>query len=214
MPEKIANTFLSHYFTLLAKRYEYQQTSEVNGIFKQSIASQMNRRKAIRNVIIISAGAGLLPSCLQRDKVSIPLKNISISGSEQEMLADLAESIIPKTKNFIGANDIKAHEFVLTMVDDCFNPEDQQKFKEGLKAFDKLSHDKFGQLFTSYTPKQKHALLADIENKKEIPEEALHFYGTVKRYTVQSFTSSKEYLVDVRKYKLVPGGDFKGCVAS
>jgi hypothetical protein len=172
----------------------------------------MNRRRAIRNVIIISAGAGLLPSCMQQDKVSIPLKNISISGSEEEMLAELAETIIPKTKNFIGAKDLKAHEFLLTMVDDCFNPEDQQKFKNGLKAFDKLSHDKFGQLFTSYTPKQKQELLADIESKKDIPEDALHFYGTIKRYTVQSFTSSKEYLTDIRKYKLVPGSNFKGCV--
>lgn len=162
--------------------------------------------------MIISAGAGLLPSCLQQDNTSITLKNISLSGSQEKMLAELAETIIPKTKNFIGAKDLKAHEFVLTMVDDCFSPEDQQKFKEGLKSFDKLSHDKFGQLFTSYTSKQKHALLTDIENKKDIPEDALNFYGTVKRYTVQSFTSSKEYMTDVRKYKLVPGSNFKGCV--
>ena len=56
------------------------------------------------------------------------------------------------------------------------------------------------------------ALLKDIENKKDIPEDALIFYGTVKRYTVQSFTSSKEYMIDIRKYKMAPGPVFKGCV--
>ncbi len=71
------------------------------------------------------------------------------------MLAELTETIMPKTKNFIGAKDLKTHEFVLTMVDDCTSPEDQEKFTDGLKAFDKLSHDKFGQLFTGYTAKQK-----------------------------------------------------------
>lgn len=172
----------------------------------------MNRRTALRNVMIVSAGAAFLPSCLQGDKAAIPLKNISITGSQEQMLAVLTETIIPKTKNFIGSKDLKAHEFLLTMVDDCFNPEDQQKFTNGLKAFDKLSHDKFGQLFTGYTPQQKHALLADIENKKDIPEDALKFYKTVKRYTVQSFTSSKEYMTDIRKYKMVPGPVFKGCV--
>jgi len=172
----------------------------------------MNRRTAIRNVVIISTGAGLLPSCLQQDRSSIPLKNISLTGSQEGMLADLAETIIPKTKDFIGAKDLRSHEFVLTMVDDCSSPEDQKKFTDGLKAFDKLSHDKFGQLFTSYTPEQKHALLADIENKKNIPEDALKFYGTVKRYMMQSFTSSKEYMIDIRKYKMVPGPNFKGCV--
>lgn len=172
----------------------------------------MNRRTAIRNVIIISAGAGLLPSCMQGDKSIVPLKNISVTGSQEQMLAMLTETILPKTKNFIGAKDLKAHEFVLTMIDDCTSPEDQKKFTEGLKSFDQLSRDKFGQLFTSYTPKQKHSLLTDIENKKDIPDDVLKFYGTVKRYTVQSFTSSKEYLTDIRKYKMVPGPDFKGCV--
>ncbi len=172
----------------------------------------MNRRKAIRNVVIISAGAGLLPSCIQESKSSIPLKNISVSASQEKMLVELTEAIIPKTKNFIGAKELKTYKFVLTMVDDCAGPEDQKKFTDGLKAFDKLSHDKFGQLFASYTPEQKNELLTDIENKKDIPEDALKFYGTVKRYTVQSFTSSKEYMTDIRKYKLAPGPVFKGCV--
>ena len=82
----------------------------------------MNRRTAIRNVVIVSAGAGLLPACMQENKNSIPLKNISVSASYQDMLAELCESIIPKTKNFIGAKELKAHEFVLTMIDDCASP--------------------------------------------------------------------------------------------
>jgi hypothetical protein len=172
----------------------------------------MNRRTAIRNVVIISAGAGLLPSCLNDDKSVIPLKNISVTGSQTKMLAELTETIIPKTANFIGAKDLKAHEFVLTMLADCASPEDQKQFTDGLKAFDKISHDKFGQLFTGYTDEQKKSLLADIENKKDIPEEVLEFYRTVKRYTVQSFTSSKEYMTGIKKYNMVPGPNFKGCV--
>jgi hypothetical protein len=172
----------------------------------------MNRRTAIRSVVIISAGAGLVPSCMNEDKNLIPLKNISVTGSQEKMLAGLTETIIPKTKNFIGAKDLKAHEFLLTMIDDCTSPDDRKKFMEGLKAFDKLSHDKFGQLFTGYTAEQKRALLADIESKKDIPEDVLKFYGTVKRYTVQSFTSSKEYMTGIRKYNMVPGPNFKGCV--
>ena len=98
------------------------------------------------------------------------------------------------------------------MIDDCVSPEDRKKFTEGLKDFDKLSHDKFGQVFTSFTPEQKRSLIADIESKKNISENVQNFYGTVKRYTVQSFTSSEKYLLDIRKYKQTPGGNFKGCV--
>lgn len=172
----------------------------------------MNRRHAIRNVVYISAGVVLLPACLQQNKSSVVLKNISVTGSQEEMLAALAESILPKTKNFIGADDLKAHEFVLIMVDDCSSPEDQEKFAKGLKAFDQLSHDKFGQIFKSFTSEQKKEFLSAVENKKDIPEEALQLYRTVKRYTVQCFTSSKDYMLDVRKWKMIPGSDFKGCV--
>lgn len=172
----------------------------------------MNRRTAIRNVIIISAGAGLLPSCAGEDKSGIVLKNISITGQQEKMLAALTESILPKTKDFIGANDLKAHQFLLTMIDDCTSPEDQQKFIEGLKDFDKQCDSRYGHSFHDCTAEQKKALLQAVETKKDIPEDVNKFYGTVKRYTIQSFTSCKEYMEGVRKYKMVPGPDFKGCV--
>jgi hypothetical protein len=172
----------------------------------------MNRRTAIRNVIVISAGAGLLPSCMNEDKSAISLKNISVTGSQEKMLAELAETIIPKTKNFIGANDLKAHEFLLTMVDECTSPEDQQKFMEGLKQFGETCKKEYGASFVKSSAGQRKELLSAIESKKGIPEEVLKFYGTVKRYTVQSFTSSKEYMTGIRKYNMVPGSNFKGCV--
>jgi Gluconate 2-dehydrogenase subunit 3 len=172
----------------------------------------MNRRSAIRNVVIISAGASFLPSCFNKDKTVFPLKNISLSGSQQNMLGELAETIIPKTKTFAGAKDLKAHEFVMTMVDDCYPPDAQKKFTDGMTQFEKLAKDKSGKSFINADAKQKNDLLTQIESKKDIPEDAMQFYQTVKRHTVQAFTSSKEYLIDVRHYKIVPGGNFKGCV--
>jgi Gluconate 2-dehydrogenase subunit 3 len=172
----------------------------------------MNRRTVIRNVVIVSAGTVLLPACVQKDKSSITLKNISLSGSQEEMLAELTETIIPKTKDFIGAKDLKAHEFVLTMVDDCTDPESQRKFSAGMKQFEDVCREKWKTSFIKTTIQQKKELLQQMEKKENVPEDALHFYGTVKRYTVQSFTSSQPFLVDVRKYQMVPGGNFKGCV--
>ena len=172
----------------------------------------MRRRTAIRNIAIITAGAAFLPACRNAGTPGIALKNISVSGQGQHMLAELAEAIIPKTSNYPGAKELKSHEFILTMIDDCTSPEDQEKFIEGLEAFDKLSHDKFGQKFTGYTSEQKNLLLSDIERKRDIPEDALKFYVTVKGYTLQSFTSSKAYMIDVKKYRMAPGAGFKGCV--
>ena len=59
----------------------------------------MKRRTAIRNLVIISAGAAFLPACNNYDVAAITLKKISVSSKQQNMLAQLCETIIPKTKN-------------------------------------------------------------------------------------------------------------------
>jgi len=173
----------------------------------------MNRRTAIRNVVIISAGAALLPSCTTTDESSLHLKNIPLTGSQENMLAELTETIIPTTNNFIGAKNLKSHEFLLTMMDDCASPEDQKFFTDGMKAFEDACKKKFNAAFVKCTPQQKIDWLKEMEAVKDDKDGAAKFYKITKRYTVQSFTSSKEYLIDLKKWKMIPGSDFKGCVA-
>jgi len=172
----------------------------------------MNRRDAIYNAVLLSAGVVLLPSCGGNDAVvSIPIKSFSLTGAEEKMMRSLADFIIPKT-NFIGAADVKATEFTLKMVDDCYEPEKQKIFKDGLQQFYKSAKEKFGKSFDDCTDAQKKEWLTAMENKKGIPENVTQFYATTKRHTLQAFTSSKQYLTDVAKYKMVPGSNFKGCV--
>jgi hypothetical protein len=171
----------------------------------------MNRRTALRTVLIFSAGAALLPSCLQKDTTTIALKNISITGEQEKMLAQLSETIIPTT-NFIGAAGLKAHEFTLMMVDDCYSPDKQKLFTTGLQQFDTMVAKKYGKSFAGCTLQQKNEWLTAVENKKDMPDELLQFYQTAKQHTLQAFTTSKQYMVDVRKYNMVPGPNFKGCV--
>lgn len=170
----------------------------------------MNRRTAIRNVILLSAGAALLPSCGNEDKTAADGSHLS--ASDQAMLAALCEAILPKTKEFIGSSDLKSHEFVLTMVNDCHSPEERQQFISGMKEFAATSKEKMNGSFSESTPEKKKAFLLLVEKKQDIPESALKFYETTRRYTLQSFTSSKEYMTDIKNYKMVPGPNFKGCV--
>lgn len=172
----------------------------------------MNRRTAIRNVVIISAGAAILPSCQHADKISLNLNHLAITGSQEKLLAALSETIIPTTSNFVGAKELKSHEFALIMIDDCASPEDQKKFTDGLVAFEDFCKKKWERAFENCTTEQRNELVTSIEQKKNIPETVAGFYGIVKGYTVQSFTSSKVFMTEIRKYKLVPGPIYKGCV--
>lgn len=171
----------------------------------------MNRRSSIKNLIIISAGAALLPSCLQdKKKSSLSLKNIKIDGKDEDILSVLSETIIPKT-SAPGAKDVSAHLFALMMIDDCYDPSAQDKFVKGLKAFEELSEKKFNKSFQKCTPSERANLLKSIESKNNIPENVAFFYNTMKRLTIQAFTSSEYYLTKVHVYQLVPG-KFYGCV--
>lgn len=171
----------------------------------------MKRRAAIRNVFFFSAGAALLPSCVQQDEgnASIALKNIQVSGKQEKLLAELSEFILPATTS-PGAKQLSSHQFILMMVDDCLTKEDQEKFIKGLRGFNDFAKSKTGDSFSNTDATKRAALLKAIENKKDIPEEILAFYNASKRLTIQSFTGSKYYLTEVRRYDMVPGR-FHGC---
>lgn len=186
-------------------------TGFLSGIFIASNYNSMNRRHAIRSAFIFSAGAILLPSCLQKDTSAIPLTNISIDSDHQKMLAQLAATIMPTT-NFIGAKELNAHQFIMTMVDDCYAPDKQQIFLKGMKEFSEKAKNKYGNPFADCTQKQKIEWLTAIENKQGFSNDMLSFYATAKQFTLQAFVSSKQYMVGIKKYNMVPGPIYKGCI--
>jgi hypothetical protein len=161
-------------------------------------------------MIFTSAGLWLIPSCMEdKAKASLLVKNFTIDTDQEEMLAELAESIIPKT-NTPGAKDIYAHLFVLKMMDDCKSKEDQEKFVKGLEAFDAFSKTKSGKSFLKSDKAERVSVLEAIEKTDE--KDGLHlFYNTMKRYTIQAYTTSEFYLTNVQVYEMVPSR-YHGCV--
>lgn len=107
----------------------------------------MERRLVIKQVLIMAGGLALLPSCL-RDKghSSITLNNIDISLDQENLLAEIAETIIPRT-NTPGAKELKLHLYALKMLDDCYEKVDQQKFMDDLAKLEDQTHDHLASRF-------------------------------------------------------------------
>jgi len=171
----------------------------------------MNRRIAIRNLVLLSAGAALLDAC--GNKEALVQNNISLTASEQDLLSELTESIIPKTADFVGAKDLKTADFTLLMVDDCASPEEQTSFLEGMRKFDDACKAMTGSTFVSATPEQRNTFLAALEVREgnTQPENVVKFYRSVKWATIENFTSSEEYLMKVQNFSLIPP-KFQACV--
>jgi hypothetical protein len=173
--------------------------------------TNFSRRKALKQLAFVSIGMAIIPSCLEdRTKASLLLKNISVTATDEAMLAELCEIIIPKT-NTPGAKDISAHLFVLTMVDDCSNKEQQQAFMKGMEEFNGLCKSTVGKALVECDAIEKKKITEALLAIKEEDTPLKHFLGMVKGRTIQAYTSSEFFLTNVQVYELVPGR-YHGCV--
>jgi hypothetical protein len=170
-----------------------------------------NRRVAIQQLLMIWAGVALLPSCLHNEqKVSIPLKLIHIEPDDEKMLAELAETILPKTDT-PGAKDLSAYLFALKMVDDCFTKTNQEKYIQGMKAFESFVMKKTGKSFTENNAFERQSIVAELDLQKPGDDEISFFYQSTKKLTIQAYTTCEYYLTKIRGYKMIPG-KFQGCI--
>lgn len=171
----------------------------------------VTRRFAIRQMLVASAGILLVPSCLEdRTKASFLLKNYSITADEEKLLAEIAETIIPKTST-PGAKDVYAHQFAMKMMDDCATKEEQESFVKGLKAFSEVAEQKAGVSFLKATPVQRASVLEELEKRTGDESDELKFYKKMKSLTIRGYSSSQYFLTQVQVYNIIPG-PFKGCV--
>lgn len=154
----------------------------------------MDRRLAIKQVLIIAGGMALLPSCLREaGKASIQLKNLDIDLDHEKILAEICEMIIPKTDT-PGAKDLGLHLFVLKMVDDCYEKKDQEVFINGLKYVSGLDE------------KARKQFIIDANAKKEkLNEDAYNFFNIVKDKTIGGYMNSKYVMSNLVIWELVPG---------
>ncbi len=175
--------------------------------------TDISRRQALKQFVFVSAGMAIIPSCMQdKSKSALLLKKIVVGSDDEAMLAELSESIIPKTST-PGAKDISAHLFVLKMVDDCTKKEDQTKFLDGMKEFTVFCKSNAGKDFVKCNVEERKKVLTLMLAKKDEENDLNAFFKTVKRYTIQAYTSSEFFLTKVQVYELVPGR-YHGCVSA
>jgi hypothetical protein len=164
----------------------------------------MDRRTAIRNLALVIGSAALLPACTKTNPIA-RFKNFDINNDQQTLVADMAETIIPKTST-PGAIDLNLDKFVWLMLDDCTKKKDQDSFFKGMTEFTALSQKNYNKSFADCSKQEKETLLKTFENKKNTYSKDLTaFFGKVKGLTVWGYTESKYFMTKEIVYELVPG---------
>lgn len=171
----------------------------------------MQRRTAIKQLGILAGGVLLLPHCKGKEVIteaSIKLHKLSITGNQETLLASMVESLIPKTDT-LGAGELKVHHFVLRMIDDCYEAEDQQKFLLGFAQAEKAMEEKSGKKFeeSSLTEQQEFfkALETDKVSIAGDENNLKAFYAPLRELTIQGYLGSEYVLTNLFGYNMVPG---------
>lgn len=165
----------------------------------------MERRSALKNLIIIGGGIALLPSCLNKpEKASVRLKNVEINHQQENILAEVAETIIPATDT-PGAKALGVHLFVLKMLDDCYNKKDQKAFLTGLEQLETMAKKQYKNSFVDCSKDDKESVLKSIETGNQNAGEISKFYQIMKQKTIQGYLNSKYVMNNLIVFELVPG---------
>jgi hypothetical protein len=169
----------------------------------------MQRRSAIKNIALTIGSAIVLPSWANAWNHE-NVKNIQslVSISQEELLAQIVETIIPKTDT-LGAKDLNVHQFVTKMITDCYDKKAQDIFKKGLDSVENKAKSDFGKAFSDCDNKQKLDVLTKMSKSENSDEKA--FVGLVKNITIQGYLNSEYVMTNLRKFEFAPG-HYYGCV--
>jgi hypothetical protein len=169
----------------------------------------MNRRNAVKNIMIASGGLITLPlwmRCGNADTTATHLT--SFSFTEQKLLASITDTIIP-AGNSIGALAMEVDKFLQKLIDDCHEKDVQDNVKAQLKELETSARSAYGKSFTSCTQVQRQELLLTLSSSANKAEK--DFINLIKSETIRGFNTSKEVMQKYLDYKVAPG-HYYGCV--
>lgn len=168
----------------------------------------MNRRTALKNLLVTSGGLIALPAWAKEWNIAgLPAGKTIFTVTEQELLAAIADTIIP-AGNAIGALSVGVDKFLQRLFSDCYEKDIQDNVKKQLAALDTAAKQAYGKSYAACTADQRKELLVKL-SASEKPEEK-NFFNLLKSETIRGFSTSKEVMMS-QGYKVAPG-HYYGCV--
>lgn len=174
-----------------------------------SIHEVMNRRIALKNLTLAAVGLIMLPGCEGGwSGKDVQTDGALLSSSQEELLGELTETIIPKTDT-PGAKELAVPAFIQKILADCYEKDVQDSFKAGLDQVEKIAETRFDTKFAALSPPQREEVLVQLEQAPE--EEQKDFYSLLKGLTIHGYMTSEYVMTNITKYEMVPGR-YYGCV--
>ncbi|WP_094571441.1 gluconate 2-dehydrogenase subunit 3 family protein [Mucilaginibacter xinganensis] len=189
----------------------------------------MNRRDAIGRVALLMGGAVIgaeffISGC----KSGAGKVEDLFVADNVAFLNEVADTILPTTTS-PGAKAANVGHFMAVMVQDCYTPDDQKVFLEGISKLNDASQKKFSNKFMALTPQQRTELLVDLDKEQKeytakkdkdadadkashkgdkdykAPEVPNHYFRMMKQLTLLGYFTSEIGATKALRYIAVPG---------
>lgn len=181
----------------------------------------MDRREVLRHMGVVAGIVFLAPGCdFSKQNILRAYGNLQITSKEKVLLSTICDVIIPSGDGIKGAKDIQVEDFILVMVNDCYDPDYQLRFTGGLRRFQQYVKDSTGNKFQRLSPSESEIIVLNLleisyeeaEAAKEVGEDEVlvqYFLKATKDLVVQGYMTSEYFMTEIMPYKLVPG-PYKG----
>jgi gluconate 2-dehydrogenase gamma chain len=178
----------------------------------------MDRREALKRTALIMGTALSAPTIMAvlkgcTAKPGIDWKPVFFTEDQAVLVSQLAEVIIPKTDT-PGAKETGVPSFIEQVVKDCYTPEDQKKFTDGLLAFDEEAKKQTGDSFVDLDATAQNEFANKLYKQGFETERGggeKPFIMKMKELTLTGFFTSEPGATQVLQYEAVPGS-YKGCI--
>ena len=176
----------------------------------------MNRREAVQHITLLLGGTIAGSTFFLSGCKSESTKKIAFTKDDPAYLDEIADTILPDTKT-PGAKAAKVGSFMVVMVNDCYDEQNQKTFYEGMTKLNDLSKKTYDKSFVESSPQQRHDLLVQLDkeqkeymkNKKK--DDPSHYFRLMKELTLLGYFTSEIGCTQARRYVEVPGR-FDGCI--
>lgn len=179
----------------------------------------MKRRTFLHRLSLLGGGALLIPSGLLQSCKYVPKIRTELTIADIPLLDEIGETIIPATMESPGAKAAKIGEYMVLMVKDCLDPEEQTIFLNGLNELDERCAQMHESSFLDLDASQKLELMQQMQAKaiefdlkQEGMEEPLpHYFDLFKNLTISGYFTSEIGATQARRYQPLPGR-YKACI--
>lgn len=177
----------------------------------------MNRREALKNTAVwLGTAISATTFGVLFESFTLPeneKNSVSFSADQEQILAELADIIIPPSKDAGGAKAAGVGRFIPMMITDCYPAHMQKAFAEGLKEMEAKSLKDFNKDFLALSVKEREQLVGNIRTEtiekqkadKAAKKNTPYFFVLARDLTVLGYFNSEIGCTQAREYIAIPG---------